>query len=526
MSHRFGKANCREGTLGGGWRATRSVDATVCAVLASAAAVLAIYNYPLYAVDVDVFVLATRRILAGEVIYRDFWMVYPPGRFYLYAGLMKLFGVSHWAIKGSSILIFAAIPAGVYILTRRHTGVAAAAFAALLSIAAFPPSHKVFIPLFSVTTLWAVWTLARGATAFRLAVAGVNIGLAVLFKHEIGFVLGVATLLSILFTPAAADSPYASKLRRVYTYAAGIGVVILPCLAYLCWARALGPLYEQLVVEPYYAVSGMSLTVHPPLSLGVEAALVHWREELLSHVVYLTPLLYGVLLAWTGRRVVTGRADQRGLCIFFASLVGYAAFVNAVGRTDLPHVRQGIFPLFPLLAVALSGLAAGWRERGWTRPLRALGVVAILGYGFWFARTALYYAHITPSGERLRQIDTMPPYLQSLVDYVENNVEPGDGIFVVTRPMDVYNLTGRRNPFRYCGLFPGVFGRDPGRAEAALVTGLRAEADVVVYDMQPWGANPDRDELEEYAPRVHSFVSNECRPVAQVTERFVILRRK
>ncbi|MBE3145286.1 MAG: hypothetical protein IMZ61_15415, partial [Planctomycetes bacterium] len=32
------------------------------------------------------------RVLNGDVPYKDFWAIYPPGQFYILAGIIKIFG--------------------------------------------------------------------------------------------------------------------------------------------------------------------------------------------------------------------------------------------------------------------------------------------------------------------------------------------------------------------------------------------------------------------------------------------------
>ena len=39
-------------------------------------------------------VYAAQRILAGDVPYRDFWTIHPPGQWYTLAALFKVFGFS------------------------------------------------------------------------------------------------------------------------------------------------------------------------------------------------------------------------------------------------------------------------------------------------------------------------------------------------------------------------------------------------------------------------------------------------
>lgn len=501
-------------------------DILLCLALASAAVVVTLYNWPLYMQDVDVFMLISRRLLAGQVLYRDLWMAYPPGLFYLYAGLMKLFGMSHQVIKLSAVVLFAAVPPMMYLVTRRYASIAAALFAAVLTVAVYPPSHKVVIPFFSVTTLWVISSLGRGATRARLVAAGVNVALAMLFKHEIGFLLSLAVLTCVWLAPAETSLAVRRKIARIAWYVAGILLPVLPTVIYFWFRRALKPFAYDLIVEPFYSVSGMSISIKPPLSGGLSATIGAWQQEVVSHVVYLAPVVYAVILLGTVGRVLRGRSSGRGFFLFCGALVGCATLVNWIGRTDFPHVRQGILPLFVLLAIGLDSLLARLRDR---RPaalaFRLAGAAAIVGYGLWFAAAGLSGKCLLPNAARWEQVSSVPPNLQEVVAYLDSNVGAEETIFVTPRAMDIYNLTGRLNPFKYGDIFPGVFGRYPGKAESELVTNLQAKADVVVFDIYPWTAEPDRNELSEYAPLVNSWIENECRPVARVANRYDILRR-
>jgi hypothetical protein len=246
----------------------------------------------------------------------------------------------------------------------------------------------------------------------------------------------------------------------------------------------------------------------------------------MSHVLYFTPVLYGLLLLWTAAPVIKGRADRQTFCLGFAALVGCATLINAAGRTDLAHLRQGIHPLFVVLGMSLSSLIQALRRPGMAlRLVRALAALLVLSYGYGFAKTALFRTRLLPSRKRLRRMHAIPSDLQSVVAYVESRVSPTENLFVTPRTMDVYNITGRLNPFRYGDLFPGVFGRHPRRAEAALVADLREKAGVVVLDTKPWRAGSGRVQLGEYAPLVYAFIVEECYETERLSERYIIYRR-
>jgi hypothetical protein len=501
------------------------VDAVVCVALVLVAVDVSLMNWRLYHQDVDVFMAISRRMLAGQVIYRDFWMAYPPGLFFLYAGLMKLFGASHQVIKLSAVVLFAPMPPAIYLVVRRYASVGAALFAAVLSIAACPPSHKVIVPLLSVIALWTVASLSSGPTRSRTLRAGVAVGLAVLFKHEFGFLLSLVLLACLWFAPVEAALAVRSRPTRIGWYLVGIALPLLPVIGYFWYRGALRALAYDVIVDPFYSVSGMSTSMKPPFAGGLSAMLSAWQQEVVSHVVYLAPLAYGGIMLRTARSVLGGRSNDRSFFVFFGSLVGWAMLINWVSRTDFPHVRQGILPLFVLAAIGLDGLLRGLRGRLPGSPFRLAGAAIIVAYGVWFAAAGLSGKALLPSSARLRQINSVPQRLAQVVAYVSTHVGSTETVFAVPRVMDVYNLTGRLNPFTYGDLFPGVFGRHPREAEAALVAQVRRKADVVVLDTTPWAAGPERNELSEYAPQVSAFITQECRPVATVANRFVILRR-
>jgi len=75
-------------------------------------------------VDLSIYDEATSlygavRVMDGELPYRDFWMVYPPGIFYTLAGLFSLFGVSVMVERIFYVVVHLLIALQLYYLTAR-----------------------------------------------------------------------------------------------------------------------------------------------------------------------------------------------------------------------------------------------------------------------------------------------------------------------------------------------------------------------------------------------------------------------
>jgi 4-amino-4-deoxy-L-arabinose transferase-like glycosyltransferase len=94
------------------------VLATMAVALLLAAPVL---TYPLGR-DQGVFATIGRGILNGRVPYVDLWDAKPPAVFYVYAGAIRLFGPTEWAVRVIDLLLFPGMGVALYWLALRLAG--------------------------------------------------------------------------------------------------------------------------------------------------------------------------------------------------------------------------------------------------------------------------------------------------------------------------------------------------------------------------------------------------------------------
>ncbi|MGH7699557.1 MAG: hypothetical protein ACREMJ_03420 [Gemmatimonadales bacterium] len=138
--------------------------AAVALALVSLAYIVLGFNRGLSIYDEAIPVLAAARILDGDLPYRDFWTIYPPGQLYLLAGLFKVFGTS---------------------LVVSRLGSVAAILAT--SILMYGMGRQLRLPVPLATLAAGMWTIAVGA------IAGATLGAAILTALVLG--LGSAALL-------------------------------------------------------------------------------------------------------------------------------------------------------------------------------------------------------------------------------------------------------------------------------------------------------------------------------------------
>jgi 4-amino-4-deoxy-L-arabinose transferase-like glycosyltransferase len=147
-----------------------------------------------------------KRILEGELPYTDFYAVQAPGTFYIAAALTKLFGTSLLAGRVFMQLQGLLIVALSYLVVRQATGNGRAAVVAAISTTVFSAAHHFRMPWYSTdacicllaASWFAILWLAHRKVWLVFA-AGVALGLATLFKQNLGVFVATAHGLMLLW---------------------------------------------------------------------------------------------------------------------------------------------------------------------------------------------------------------------------------------------------------------------------------------------------------------------------------------
>jgi hypothetical protein len=152
---------------------------------------LAGIKQPVNAYDEGFALFGAARVLSGDVPYRDFWTVYAPGQFYVLAGLFQLFGTTVLVERLWDTTARAAVVLGVYLvtamLTTRRTALWPCIVVTLWLAAADYYGYAIFPALALVLGgTWCLLRYAAGAAPRWLPASGGLVGLATLFRHDVG----------------------------------------------------------------------------------------------------------------------------------------------------------------------------------------------------------------------------------------------------------------------------------------------------------------------------------------------------
>lgn len=461
-------------------------------------------------------VVGALRVLRGEVPYRDFWSMYAPGQFYAIAGLYRLFG-AELMVQGLAVcLVRAASTALLFALLRRAGAPRPAALAAALvllglsweiapELTSYPPAL-----LLGLAALFALQSHARTGSRLQVLLAGLALGVAATFKHDVAAYLALAAAAGVLLGPRLARTrPPAAPIRSALWLALGALIVVVPVAAVL--ARVAGAeAWRDLIVFPATDFRHIRAEPWPPilpplapwrswLAAPADLALARAAIDSLGRglCAHLPEAAWcgGLALAWRARgRLAPSAAATAATALVGIPLYEWAAHTQPnthvismavlswlLGAALLPRTRAGL----ALAVVFLSAWAVGFLPR----PAESAARLA-LG---WRGRVALRL----PGARAIRVSPREAAYFQPIVAWIQANVPPEEPIYCgVTRHdlpvignLRFYVLSGHLPAHRTHEIHPGITDDEHRQRETIARLDERGVRCAVLWRFG--GSNPD-----------------------------------
>jgi hypothetical protein len=433
--------------------------------------------------DEGVIVYGAQRILQGDVPYRDFWGLYPPGQFVAVAALFKIFGSSLLVERVWDISLRAAIAAVSYLLAARLAGRGIALIVWILALAwlwtvQFYGYSMIPALLLILLSAWFFVRFLEAQTAVRaLFAAGALLGVTIAFRHDIAFYAFLAellTLLALALVPRPtgfALGGYAKALWPPIVLTAGASVAALPLALYLMIAAPLPDVLDQLIVFPATVYTRVRHLPYPAL---FEPTLV-FGFPLYFHFVVLAVVLVLLFRFRPSRASDMSPAVWRTM-LFLVLLIGMV-FVKSTVRPHVVHVIHVITLSFLLAGVLLSTTVRGPLYTG-AKVILAAGLCLMTVWPALAVRGAVAQAgdlraHAADIQRmlhfpRARGLLT-PPDQAAALEYVRADTSPDEKIFVgngrhdkvVQNDVMFYFLSERRSATKYHELHPGQVTTEP-----------------------------------------------------------------
>jgi dolichyl-phosphate-mannose-protein mannosyltransferase len=415
--------------------------------------------------------VGAERILRGQIPYRDFSAFYTLGSFYQTAILFKLFGDS-LAVARTALLAYAGIFAAItYLLTRRIYGRSAALFAAAMLIFGCIPTnfmalHNWDSTLLALLAIYCAQRLLDAPNHIWSFFLGFTTALTLLTEESkgAGLLLGLgiaAVTLSLLHC-----NRQFTCIENICSAAAGFAIPSLLTLGYFASKHAAAAMLETCLwpLRHYSVVN--RVTYGFPLISAWDMREIYtsgpWGERIFLIIftspLFLIPALALLVVAVTLYSIVlrcntgTSKAlDVRvlGGCIFF----GVFLATLATRRTDTAHL-QFLTPLFMYLVPSLLDI----KHPSVDSLYRARPVVAcLLLFSFTcFGMVKLLKAWTHTATMETRRGMVRVDSADEIIRYVQDNVGPGQHLYVHPYQPFYSYMTGTVNPTRFDFLQPGM----------------------------------------------------------------------
>jgi hypothetical protein len=490
---------------------------------------LALSGYDPSLLEEGMFLHIGERLAAGEVLYRDIVVFTGPLPFEVLGFFYRLLGAQVWVGRVLVSLLTGFATAAAFGLARRSNA-GSLAHVAAASVATAPCLLFPLLAFYYYTTIAmhlsiiAGYALVRGMVSTRWAfIAGIVVSAVALCKQTNGVVLAIG-----LAGALALGCERTRLLRHTGAYVSGGLLSAVLTIGFYGWTGALGDLINAIVVLPLsldstftsplpnfwplgelnddiYARRGFYLPYFFMLLGGFN---VHAGPnlKLLTQLAYALPFL---TIAFATLRLVVGQ--MRGQTAIQIALM-IAWITNLFPRADWGHLVH-VLPVTTIACCVLLGSIPVVKRFLGPRPIGALATLLCIGFlggGAW-AYSTIAAQSTAPLSARVPLKPVTPGLgdgrLASVVEYIRQNTEPGDPIFVPRAEPLLYFATDTRNPTPYPGVIPGMHEEQQDR----ILSGLTDVRFVVMSEIdQPAMTYYSRElpRVQEYLER-HFTVVNE-----------------
>jgi hypothetical protein len=413
--------------------------------------------------DEGLYLYEAKRLLEGQVLYRDVFDLITPGAHYVMAALFWVFGTDMATARVADAVMHGLIVVAVYAACRIlgvHRGIATAA--ALSDPAIFRPAWAVASPHWFSTLISLVLLLTLLRTPRWGMLAGVVTGLVIAVQQQRGgmMVVGVVTLLAteyLLGRRVGVDGGLPAFGHRLAAFLAGVLLVLAPLCLVLVWTAGVEPVLRALVIHPLVNYRGKAAGA----SWGYVGPFGWLARYTVPRLLPWEPVLTALVGCRAGVELRWGHDRERGRRSVVLAVMSAAWAGSILYFPDFIHLCI-IGPVFAIIAADLleSGLAAVGTWWGGAHPVRWLATTALLlalgvhlGRVFVGSWRDFPLARTTPFG----RVDFREQREVDLVEDVRAKLEQAGTteLFVYPAGAALYLLTGAINPTPFQFMAPG-----------------------------------------------------------------------
>jgi hypothetical protein len=431
---------------------------------------------PIFPFDIGsngVFFDEAARVLAGEVMYRDFFEFVGPGVVYLHALVLLVGGPTIRALTAAMVLQGAVLAVLVHALAARVCGprwrlVPPAAFVVLVYAPYALGDHK--WPAI-VCALSGLLVLSRPPRSAAMTFAGGCLaGGSAVFTQD----LGAGVILGLVAHRLLRRAPWRDRIALVLGCATPLGLA----LAYFSWRAGAGTVLYDWLIYP--------LQRYPELNLSYVDLVPSPRtlpRELAQVVLAMGGVAAAVVSLIESRRTRPPTPDAEAAGLLSAAGLGMVAAMGHRGLYPMGLAVQTCL-LLPVLA---RGMERGRRHRSSARRALATAAAVVLAVGLLHGSVGLAVWRqlldaMTLETHRAGAVWVAAPMPE--LAWIEAHTAPGDPTFLMPAKGGHYFLSRTRNVTSFPYLIEGQNTVEQGRRALAEIAAARPR--IGVWDQRPW----------------------------------------
>ena len=322
-----------------------------------------------------IYLTAARRMLEGEVLYRDFFEFVTPGTPLLFLVLFKIFGPCLWIPNATLVAVGLAYAWFALLIARRTMSLRvaflpAAAYVVLAFGGHATPTHHWFSVLPAVA---AIAVLIEKRTPVRITAAGALCGLSLCLTQNRGFMALLGVGVFLLWEWRHVGLAWTTWLKQELLLLAGAFAMVVGVNAYFVWNAGLERFFYCTVVfvSRYYSANASFGTLRA--FTADLPALTTWRDLASAKSWFLfnalIPLIY-ILFLVRYLREARKRPQEPWDRLMLVALVGFSLYLSVAPAPALYRIAAGSLPAFVLL---------GWFLDSHSRLDRTLAVLMWAG---------------------------------------------------------------------------------------------------------------------------------------------------
>ena len=493
---------------------------TILLMAISATYFLATCNLDLNRYDEGGIAMGALRVLNGELPYRDFWTIYPPGQYYIVAFLYWLFGPGLLIGRIYMVLMHTVTTWAGYRIAYALAGNRAAMLSwGLLTVLLGPSDLYLYpsTPAVAVALLccWFLYQYFESSKFRYLVYSAIAAGIVCILRIDFGVYLAVAA------TGGLFDR-WRNKAIKPWILFVGVsGALVAPVFVWLLSVVGASTFYETFVEFPTKVYGQYRHLPYPFLFPTADEFAAYFSSGILSgtiiaglimvpRLLFYAPLLTIAALATVvatvelKEREADERADRCLLVMLLFFLVGLTNTARV--RVDYEHVEA---PMCVVVTVFPS-LTSRWRRYKIASPAMILLVASVFFYGLpekmrqlwtWTSETTTW--SVLPRSKGIRIGSDESKAIEQAVQSFADIAPETEAIFIgnsqhrTIQLNDVvaYFLLARPPATKYHDMHPGVATR--GDIQHEIVSEIKKRR---VRHILLWGgghsSEPNRSSVE------------------------------